>query len=393
MSLMPMNSPMYGGVPIDPMTGLPKFTPPIRAQQPGIMDRIGGLLGGGQSYGGLLSPQDEKAARNQALMAMGAQLLQAGGPSPVKIGTGQALGGALMSGLQARDQANESALQAILLKSQIAKNERDTTADPASVREYEYARKNGFKGTFQDWIVAGGQSSRPSAVQEWEHYAKLMEDDKKNGTNNAQLYLEMKRNPNFVVRDINEVPTVVRPSVVAGTTATPLSDLPTVIGSAAAKERETKSAGARGQVEGALQGEITKKGSNAVSTKGMLDIAEPLIDVATGSATGAAADKVAAFFGRATTGAEAIAQLQVLQASLMTSMPRMEGPQSDRDVDLYRQAAGQIGDPNVPGPIKKAALQTIRQLQDRYIDRAQQQDGRPAQPNRSREDILKQYGL
>lgn len=121
MSLMPSTAVMYGGVPIDPMTGLPKMQPPTAQQQPSFMDRVGGLLGGGQSYGGLLSPEDEKAARNRALMAMGASLLASSGPSPVRVGTGQALGQAVMAGMGAQDQANQSTLQSLLLKSQIEK--------------------------------------------------------------------------------------------------------------------------------------------------------------------------------------------------------------------------------------------------------------------------------
>jgi hypothetical protein len=127
---------------------------------------------------------------------------------------------------------------------------------------------------------------------------------------------------------------------------------------------------ALGKALGEISGGIQTKGANAVSTSNLLDIAEPLIQVATGSATGAARDAVAKFFGEATTGAQAIAKLKVLQAGLMTSMPRMEGPQSDRDVELYREAAGQIGDPSVPSDVKKAAVETIRQIQNKYIERA-----------------------
>lgn len=115
---------------------------------------------------------------------------------------------------------------------------------------------------------------------------------------------------------------------------------------------------------------IQKKGSDAVNVLGMLDMADPLIDAATGSLAGAGMDALAGFLGFAPDGAQAVAQLKVLQAALMTNMPRMEGPQSDRDVQLYREAAGQIGDPRVPAKIKKAAVQTIRQLQKRYQQRA-----------------------
>lgn len=115
---------------------------------------------------------------------------------------------------------------------------------------------------------------------------------------------------------------------------------------------------------------IQKKGADATSTLTTLDMADSLIDLATGSAGGAAVNKVASWLGYAPDGAQAIASLKVLQANLMTSMPRMEGPQSDKDVQLYREAAGQIGDPAIPAAIKKAAVKTIREINKRYQERA-----------------------
>jgi len=50
----------------------------------------------------------------------------------------------------------------------------------------------------------------------------------------------------------------------------------------------------------------------------------------------------------------------------MMAQPRMEGPQSDKDVALYRQMAGQIGDPTVPNKTKMAALDAIEELHRRY---------------------------
>jgi len=47
-------------------------------------------------------------------------------------------------------------------------------------------------------------------------------------------------------------------------------------------------------------------------------------------------------------------------------MPRLEGPQSNLDQQLYREAAGQIGNPNVPPQTKKAAIETIRKIQNSY---------------------------
>lgn len=107
---------------IDPRTGLPIGS----ISQPTFLERIGGLLGGNQSYGGLLSPEDQKAANQQALLAAGLNLMAAGGPSTQRTSLGQALAGAASAGMQTRNQATDAALQTMLLKSQIAKaNQKD----------------------------------------------------------------------------------------------------------------------------------------------------------------------------------------------------------------------------------------------------------------------------
>lgn len=98
----------------------------------------------------------------------------------------------------------------------------------------------------------------------------------------------------------------------------------------------------------------------------ILTAADKLIDKATGSYVGAALDIGARGFGAPTEGDKATAQLKVLEGQLMMSQPRMEGPQSDKDVALYRQMAGQIGDPTVPREIKKAALEGIRAMNEKY---------------------------
>lgn len=148
-------------------------------------------------------------------------------------------------------------------------------------------------------------------------------------------------------------------------TVSPTSVTPqAAIGEASARKRAETEATAQGEATG----KILARAMNAEGIEDILDIAEPLIDEATGSGSGAARDKLAAFFGVSTTGAQATAQLLPLQAAIMLRQPRMEGPQSDRDVQLYREAAGQLGDPTVPRETKKAAIQTIRRLQEVYKD-------------------------
>jgi hypothetical protein len=118
--------------------------------------------------------------------------------------------------------------------------------------------------------------------------------------------------------------------------------------------------------ESTAQVASTKKAQSSKDVLAILDEAEPIISQATGSYGGYVADQAARIFGASTDGAKATAKLKALQAALMLKMPRMEGPQSNLDVQLYREAAGQIGDPTVPADTKLAAVQSIRSLNEKY---------------------------
>lgn len=113
--------------------------------------------------------------------------------------------------------------------------------------------------------------------------------------------------------------------------------------------------------------EQQKAASDANSVLGLLDMAEPLLKQATNSYAGTALDKVAQAVGVSTEGAQAGAQLKALEGSLVAKMPKMSGPQSDKDVLLYRQMAGQIGDSTLPAETRMAAVKVIRQLNQKYV--------------------------
>lgn len=113
--------------------------------------------------------------------------------------------------------------------------------------------------------------------------------------------------------------------------------------------------------------EQQKAASDANSVLGLLDMAEPLLKQATNSYAGTAVDKVAQAVGVSTEGAQASAQLKALEGSLVAKMPKMSGPQSDKDVLLYRQMAGQIGDSTVPVETRRAAVKVIRELNQKYV--------------------------
>jgi hypothetical protein len=111
-----------------------------------------------------------------------------------------------------------------------------------------------------------------------------------------------------------------------------------------------------------------KAAQSSVRVVPLLEEARNLIPKSTGSYAGAGVDLAGQVVGLSTSGAQNSAKLKALEGQLMMAQPRMEGPQSDKDVALYRQMAGQIGDPTVPNKTKMAALDTIEQLHRRYAN-------------------------
>lgn len=119
----------------------------------------------------------------------------------------------------------------------------------------------------------------------------------------------------------------------------------------------TGSAGGKGAVAAS---------KDALDAMDILSQAAPLVRKSTGSTIGAGVDSLAGLVGASTQGAQTAGQLKALGGMLIAKMPKMSGPQSDKDVQLYRDMAGNIGDPTIPAPQKEAAMQTIMEIQARY---------------------------
>jgi hypothetical protein len=86
---------------------------------------------------------------------------------------------------------------------------------------------------------------------------------------------------------------------------------------------------------------------------------EELIKTATGSGLGAIRDAASRIVGVSSPQSQAAAKLESLGGWLTSNVPRMEGPQSDRDTQMYKQMAGNLADRNVPAEEKMAAYRTI----------------------------------
>lgn len=111
--------------------------------------------------------------------------------------------------------------------------------------------------------------------------------------------------------------------------------------------------------------------ANAASGRevlGLLKEAEKYLPKATSSYGGYGIDQAARVFGASTEGSQATASLRTIAGQIVSKMPRMEGPQSNYDVELYRQMAGKLEDPTVPLGDKQAALATLRDLNLKYAN-------------------------
>jgi hypothetical protein len=90
-----------------------------------------------------------------------------------------------------------------------------------------------------------------------------------------------------------------------------------------------------------------------------------LIDQSTGSGFGRAVDFAARVAGKATKGDIALGKLAIIADQVLKLVPRFEGPQSDKDTQTYREAAGQLADGTLPNEIRKEAAKTIIELYER----------------------------
>jgi hypothetical protein len=108
-----------------------------------------------------------------------------------------------------------------------------------------------------------------------------------------------------------------------------------------------------------------------------IEQARKVLPTATSSGFGNMMDQAAGFAGMSTQGAQGAAQLKAIEGELVSKMPKMSGPQSDKDVALYKQMAGVVGDPTVPRATREAALRSVEEIQRRYATPAMQLGQQP----------------
>ncbi len=106
----------------------------------------------------------------------------------------------------------------------------------------------------------------------------------------------------------------------------------------------------------------------------------------TGSLIGAGVDKLGRGVGISSDSAQTAAQLETLSGWMVANVPRMEGPQSNFDVDNYKTMAGKIGDRTVPVSERKAALSQLIKLQEKYkaLNGAPSDSASPTTPTKTK---------
>lgn len=93
---------------------------------------------------------------------------------------------------------------------------------------------------------------------------------------------------------------------------------------------------------------------------------EKTLPKAHGSGIGNIVGGIQNFVGIESNKNAADAELKVMADKLLKAVPRFSGPQSDKDVASYKEAAGAIGDASLPMNVRMAALNRIKQMNMPY---------------------------
>ena len=120
---------------------------------------------------GLLNQAQQDRLRNQSLLSgiLGAGATYLAQPKNQNIGLGAIIGKSFLGGMQGAQGVYNTAAESEMNRLKIAKEFRDAELDrlkvvPNDVREYEYAKTQGFTGSFQDWATKMANLKAPKTT-------------------------------------------------------------------------------------------------------------------------------------------------------------------------------------------------------------------------------------
>lgn len=133
-------------------------------------------------------------------------------------------------------------------------------------------------------------------------------------------------------------------------------------------ELAKSTAGATGKATAEAGAELAKKGRQANDMLGLVKEAENILPQSSSGLAQSGISGAAKMLGVSTDATKADARLKVIGAGLTSNVPRMEGPQGVLDLQLYKQAVGDIANSSIPYQDRLAALDTIKMLQRKYAN-------------------------
>ena len=205
---------------------------------------------------------------------------------------------------------------------------------PTSVKEYQFAKDNGYQGSFQDF-------------------------KKEFVTPTSQYFTPVPTERGYM--SFSGRTGEWRPLTGSGgAPVMPAAQSPRVQGEIVTA-KETAEAGVKSK-------ETAKSAVNKSDVMlGQIAQAENLLrQNPTGSGVGSVVDAAGRVVGISSPSAQTAAQLKAVSGWLVANVPRMEGPQSNFDVQNYQTMAGMVGNENIPVSERMAALIEVRRLQEKY---------------------------
>lgn len=236
--------------------------------------------------------------------------------------------------------------------------------------EYGSPVGQGFAGYVAPQLVDTGdmkQFVKPSAGQS---FSVGMSPSERDASQRGWAGIQVRQDANDVLRETNDINKQgQRTQIVTGADGTVM-----LVDKGTGEARPAVAPAGNPVRSGPAAEAADQRTRDANDVTALIDMAEQILPGATGSGIGAAADDAARFFGYSTEGGKKAAQLQAIGGALVMKMPRMEGPQSNYDQELYRQMAGKVNDTTATTEERAAALKVVRQIVNKYSGgQAQQQ--------------------
>ena len=223
------------------------------------------------------------------------------------------------------------------------------STDPL-IKQYEYAKKQGFTGTLFDYKRSLAEAGRPPAAPRPEAAPRTQQVTMRDGT----LAIMNMDTGAITPSNLGGVPVKGKLSAVAEKMELQRTQMGKDLGFAITQLAD-----------------ITKDGG--------------LIDQSTGSGAGRLTDIGAGFFGKATPGAIAIGKIAPIADLALKMVPRFEGPQSNADTKSYKEAAGQLADSTLPTEIRKEAgrvvLRIMKERKNQFVTSDMAAEGAPPSGN------------